>query len=115
MQLSDIDYQLPIELIAQTPIEPRDSARLLVDQGAQLALDQHVHDLSDFLKPNDVLVLNHTRVLPARLRAPARSGWNKARTLHAKGFLAAQARGFLAGARHIFRVATGEIMDAFRR
>ena len=39
MQLSDIDYQFPIELIAQTPIEPRDSARLLVDQGAQLPLD----------------------------------------------------------------------------
>jgi S-adenosylmethionine:tRNA ribosyltransferase-isomerase len=74
MQLSDIDYQLPIELIAQTPIEPRDSARLLVDQGVQLPLDQHVHDLSDFLKPNDVLVLNHTRVLPARLRARRSTG-----------------------------------------
>ena len=74
MQLSDIDYQLPIELIAQTPIEPRDSARLLVDQGAQLPLDQHVHDLWDFLKPNDVIVLNHTRVLPARLRARRSTG-----------------------------------------
>ena len=74
MQLSDIDYVLPVDLIAQTPIEPRDSARLLVDQGSQQPLHQHVRDLCNFLKPNDVLVLNHTRVLPARLRARRSTG-----------------------------------------
>ena len=74
MQLSDIDYVLPVDLIAQTPIEPRDSARLLVDQGASQPLHRHVRDLCSFLKPNDVLVLNHTRVLPARLRARRSTG-----------------------------------------
>lgn len=74
MQLSDIDYVLPVDLIAQTPIEPRDSARLLVDQGASQPLNRHVRDLCSFLKPNDVLVLNHTRVLPARLRARRSTG-----------------------------------------
>ena len=74
MQLSDIDYVLPVDLIAQTPIEPRDSARLLVDQGSQQPLHQHVRDLCDFLQSKDVLVLNHTRVLPARLRARRSTG-----------------------------------------
>lgn len=74
MQLSDIDYVLPVDLIAQTPIEPRDSARLLVDQGTRRPLHQHVRDLCSFLNPNDVLVLNHTRVLPARLRARRSTG-----------------------------------------
>jgi S-adenosylmethionine:tRNA ribosyltransferase-isomerase len=74
MQLSDIDYVLPVDLIAQTPIEPRDSARLLVDEGASQPLHRHVRDLCSFLKPNDVLVLNHTRVLPARLRARRSTG-----------------------------------------
>ena len=74
MQLSDIDYVLPVDLIAQTPIEPRDSARLLVDQGASQPLHRHVRDLCSFLKPNDALVLNHTRVLPARLRTRRSTG-----------------------------------------
>lgn len=74
MQLSDIDYVLPVDLIAQTPIEPRDSARLLVDQGSQQPLHQHVRDLCELLRPKDVLVLNHTRVLPARLRARRSTG-----------------------------------------
>ena len=74
MKLSDIDYVLPVDLIAQTPIEPRDSARLLVDQGSQQPLHQHVRDLCDYLQPKDVLVLNHTRVLPARLRAHRSTG-----------------------------------------
>ena len=74
MQLSDIDYHLPAELIAQTPIEPRDAARLLVDKGERQPLDQHVRDLCNFLKPGDVLVLNHTRVLPARIRAKRSTG-----------------------------------------
>ena len=65
MRLADIDYHLPEELIAQHPVEPRDSARLLV------ALDGMVHrrvsDLVDYVREGDVFVINETRVLPARL------------------------------------------------
>lgn len=65
MRLSDIDYDLPGELIAQHPVEPRDSARLLV------ALDGIAHhrvaDLVDFVTEGDVIVINETRVIPARL------------------------------------------------
>lgn len=73
MQLSDIDYDLPEALIAQKPVEPRDSARLLVDNGASI---QHLHvsDFDTLLEPGDVLVVNNTRVLPARLHLQRRSG-----------------------------------------
>ncbi|MFC4351084.1 tRNA preQ1(34) S-adenosylmethionine ribosyltransferase-isomerase QueA [Fodinicurvata halophila] len=65
MQLSDFDFHLPRELIAQRPVEPRESARLLY-VGNELA-DYRVHDLPDLLRPNDLLVFNDTRVIPARL------------------------------------------------
>lgn len=67
MHISDIDYDLPENLIAQTPVEPRDSARLLVSRTAGERLDQRVRDLPDHLGPGDVLVVNDTRVVPARL------------------------------------------------
>jgi len=64
--LSNYDYQLPPELIAQTPVVPRDSSRLLV-----VFPDTHSHsvfrDLPNWLQPGDLLVLNNTRVIPARL------------------------------------------------
>ena len=61
-------YDLPPELIAQTPAIPRDSSRLLVyDRKTKKILDKHFYDIVDFLKPNDVLVINSTKVLPARL------------------------------------------------
>lgn len=62
-------YDLPQEQIAQTPIEPRDHSRLLVfDRNTvKLSLDKHFYDIVDFLKSGDVLVINNTRVLPARL------------------------------------------------
>jgi S-adenosylmethionine:tRNA ribosyltransferase-isomerase len=67
---SDFDYELPSELIAQTPIEPRDAARLLViDRGTGALAHRQVSDLPDLLHPGDVLVVNRTRVLPARLHA----------------------------------------------
>ena len=66
MHLSDFDYELPDERIAQTPIEPRDSARLLVD--GDPVRHAHVRDLPDLLQPGDLLVLNETRVIPARLK-----------------------------------------------
>ena len=67
MNLSDIDYELPEKLIAQHPVEPRDSARLLVATNPSTVEHKHVTDLVDFLEAGDVVVVNDTRVLPARL------------------------------------------------
>ena len=68
MKTSDFDYNLPEELIAQTPIEPRDHSRMLVYNRADQSI-QHLHfyDLPRFLKKGDVLVVNETKVIPARL------------------------------------------------
>ena len=66
MKLSDFDFHLPEDLIATRPATPRSSARLLVAQGDAIT-DNHVFDLPDFLGPGDRLVLNDTRVIPARL------------------------------------------------
>ena len=65
--MDDFDYPLPDRAIAQTPIEPRDAARLLVAIGASIE-HRHVRDLASYVRPGDVLVVNETRVLPARLR-----------------------------------------------
>ncbi len=68
MKTSDFFYNLPEELIAQTPVEPRNSSRLMVlsrDSGA--VEHRHFYDLPEFLRPGDCLVLNDTRVLPARM------------------------------------------------
>ena len=68
METSAFDYELPESAIAQHPLAERDAARLLVDQGAEVApLNKNVRDLPDLLEPGDLLVLNTTRVLPARL------------------------------------------------
>lgn len=74
MRLDDLDYYLPDDLIAQRPVEPRDSARLLVDRGSSAPQDAHVFDLPNFIQPGDALVVNHTRVFPARLHLVRRSG-----------------------------------------
>lgn len=74
MHLSDIDYELPAELIAQRPIEPRDAARLLVDLDGGDLRHLQVHDLPSLVGPGDVIVVNDTRVLPARLHLQRRSG-----------------------------------------
>lgn len=66
MKLSDFDFNLPETLIATRPAVPRTAARLLVAQGAQIS-DSSVADLTDWLRPGDRLVLNDTRVIPARL------------------------------------------------
>jgi len=68
MKTSDFYYDLPEELIAQTPVEPRNSSRLMVlpRNGGEIE-HKHFYDLPEFLKPSDCLVLNNTRVLPARL------------------------------------------------
>ncbi|MGI3164487.1 tRNA preQ1(34) S-adenosylmethionine ribosyltransferase-isomerase QueA [Pseudooceanicola sp. 200-1SW] len=66
MQLSDFDFDLPEELIATRPARPRSSARLLVAEGDRIT-DAIVRDLGDYLRPGDRLVLNDTKVIPARL------------------------------------------------
>ncbi|MDO8362850.1 MAG: tRNA preQ1(34) S-adenosylmethionine ribosyltransferase-isomerase QueA [Actinomycetota bacterium] len=74
MRLADFDYVLPDEQIAQHPIEPRDSARLLVDRGSAPPLHRHVRDIVEFLREGDLLVVNDTKVIPARLRLHRATG-----------------------------------------
>ncbi len=75
MRLSDFDYHLPPEFIAQTPVEPRDASRLLVLHRDTGALEHAVfRDIGKYLRPGDLLVLNQTRVIPARLYARKESG-----------------------------------------
>jgi S-adenosylmethionine:tRNA ribosyltransferase-isomerase len=66
--MSDVVYDLPEHAIAQRPVEPRDAARLLVDRGPSTGVEhRHVRDLPQLLQRGDLLVVNDTRVLPARL------------------------------------------------
>lgn len=70
MKTNDFFYELPQELIAQTPIEPRDASRLLVyhkDNGE--VEHKHFYDVTDYLQKGDVLVINNTKVIPARIFA----------------------------------------------
>ena len=67
MDTADLEYDLPASAIAQTPLEPRDAARLLVARAGQTVAHHAVADLADLLDPGDVLVVNDTRVIPARL------------------------------------------------
>ncbi|PZQ99377.1 MAG: tRNA preQ1(34) S-adenosylmethionine ribosyltransferase-isomerase QueA [Cereibacter sphaeroides] len=71
MKLSDFDFDLPEHLIATRPARPRSSARLLVADGDEIR-DRHVTDILDELRPGDRLILNNTRVLPARLAGQRR-------------------------------------------
>ena len=68
MRTADFDYELPERLIAQTPVEPRDHSRLLVVHRRDGSLEhRHFYDLPEYLRPGDALVINETRVIPARL------------------------------------------------
>ena len=68
MKTKDFDYYLPEELIAQTPLEKRDESRLMcLDKETGAISHQHFYELPEFLKPGDCLILNNSRVLPARL------------------------------------------------
>ena len=70
LKTSDFNYDLPNELIAQTPASPRDSARMLVYDKKNDKVEHKIfRDIIDYLSPNDVLVINNTRVIPARLFA----------------------------------------------
>src|SRR5712691_7122756 len=67
-KISDFDYDLPQELIAQTPIEPRDASRLLVLHRTTGSMEhRHFHDIGAYLCPGDLLIANQSRVIPARL------------------------------------------------
>lgn len=75
MRLAEFDYTLPPELIAQQPASPRDAARLLVVHRAEGTFEHRVfREIGDYLRAGDVLVVNDTRVLPARLRARRPTG-----------------------------------------
>ncbi len=75
MKTSDFYYDLPEQLIAQTPAEPRDSSRLLVYHRDEKRIEHRIfRDITDYFKAGDVLVLNRTRVLPARLYGYTMSG-----------------------------------------
>ncbi|HFU4006765.1 TPA: tRNA preQ1(34) S-adenosylmethionine ribosyltransferase-isomerase QueA, partial [Streptococcus suis] len=68
MNTADFDFELPEELIAQVPLEKRDSSKLLIlDREQQSMVDSHFDHIIDQLHPGDALVMNNTRVLPARL------------------------------------------------
>ena len=71
MHVDDFDYDLPAERIAQTPVEPRDAARLLVDRGSLPPEHRHVHDLPELLRDGDLLVLN---------TAAGRAKWHNMKT-----------------------------------
>ncbi|MEP0806306.1 MAG: tRNA preQ1(34) S-adenosylmethionine ribosyltransferase-isomerase QueA [Chloroflexota bacterium] len=75
MKTSDFDYRLPEASIAQTPAEPRDSSRLLVLHRETGRLEHRIfRDVGEYLRPGDLLVLNQTRVIPARLYARKETG-----------------------------------------
>ena len=75
LKTSDFYYDLPEELIAQSPANPRDSARMLVYRKDLDVVEHKIfRDITDYLTPNDVLVLNNTRVIPARLFAKKLTG-----------------------------------------
>lgn len=75
MKTSDFDYHLPESSIAQTPIEPRDSSRLLVLHRETGMIEHRIfRDIVEYFKPHDLLVLNQTRVIPARIFAKKRTG-----------------------------------------
>ena len=75
MKTTDFDYELPQERIAQTPVEPRHASRLLVLDRAKAELAHTTFwNIRDYLRPGDLLVINRTRVIPARLFARKESG-----------------------------------------
>ncbi len=82
MRTDDFDYFLPEELIAQTPMEPRDHSRLLIiDRKTGKLAHKHFYDILDYLEPGDLMVMNDSRVIPARLYGVKRSGGAKVEVL----------------------------------
>ncbi len=79
MRVSEFDFELPSERIALYPASPRDSARMLVIKSKDELEDKIVTDLVDLLNPNDVLVINDTKVIPAELNAIRHRGENQSK------------------------------------
>ena len=110
MKTTDFDYYLPEELIAQTPIEPRDHSRLMViDRITGYIEHSHFYDIERYLKSGDVLVFNDSRVIPGRLRGHRQDTGGKVELLllHPVGpqqweCLAKPARSLLPGTRLVF-------------
>jgi len=75
MKTIDFDYELPQEFIAQVPTEPRDHSKLLIlERSTGLIQHQHFFDLDRFVSPGDLLIVNRTRVIPARIYAKKKTG-----------------------------------------
>ena len=82
MQLSDFDYHLPPELIAQHPLAERDHSRLMVvDRRSQSIEHRHFYEIGQYLNPGDTLVLNDSRVIPARLNGVIEGSGRRAEVL----------------------------------
>ncbi len=82
MKTTDLDYTLPEDLIAQTPVEPRDSSRLLVLHRDDGRLEHRIfRDIGEYLRPGDLLVANESRVIPARLFGHKEPGGGKVEIL----------------------------------
>ena len=107
MKLSDFDYDLPEHLIATRPAVPRTSARLLLAEGARIS-DLHVRDLTRVFQPGDRLVLNNTKVIPARLFGQRRRGDTVAKVEIT--LLEPRARGWRALAKPLRKVNLDEVI-----
>ena len=107
MKLSDFDFDLPEALIATRPARPRTAARLLLAQGDQIT-DLHVADLIDIFRPGDRMVLNNTRVIPARLFGHRQRGEAVAKVEIT--LLEPQAQGWRALAKPLRKVNIGEVI-----
>ena len=84
MELSEFNYYLPEELIAQTPIDKRDESRLMVlDRKTGEIEHKVVKDIIDYLEPGDCLVRNNTKVLPARLYGKKETGFGNTESMEA--------------------------------
>lgn len=107
MKLADFDFDLPEALIATRPARPRTSARLLLAEGDRIS-DRHVHDLIDIFRPGDRLVLNNTKVLPARLFGTRQRGEAVAKVEIT--LLEPRPDGWRALAKPLRKVHTGEVI-----
>jgi S-adenosylmethionine:tRNA ribosyltransferase-isomerase len=110
MRVSEFDFELPEDLIALHPAEPRDSARLLVVRPGAALVDSHIPDLLNLLRAGDVLVVNDTRVLPAELKGQRIRGENRAGVsfnLHKRD----DANTWRAFARGAKKLAEGDILE----
>ena len=107
MKLEDFDFHLPEALIATRPARPRTAARLLLAEGDRIS-DQRVSDLIDILRRGDRLVLNNTRVIPARLFGTRRRGEAVARV--EVTLLEPRAQGWRALAKPLRKVQPGEVI-----